>query len=115
MEKLFKELKQETIYPLEITDITLETLKELNDVCYFKDYFSNDKKAVRIFFDRLCSSLIPKFLSGEELFWCEQGFEKIMNEAGVDYSIEKLEELNLIYVFDCSSEKVQDKILVKIK
>ena len=115
MEKLFEQLEREFAYPQPITFVVLETLKELIAVDYFLEYFQNDQKAVRFFYDKLCSSLIQKFLNNEELMWCDQSFSKIMNEAGVDYSVQILEELNLIYVFDCNEENKKDKVLVMLK
>lgn len=113
MKKLFEQLEREYSYPTEVSKITLDTIQELVECDYFLNFFENDHKAVRIFYDRLCASLIPKFLSGEDLFWCEPEFEEIMNEAGVDYSIELLEELELIYVFDCPEKnKEKEKVLV---
>lgn len=110
MKTLFEQLDEEFIYPKEIKNTVLETIKELIAVDYFLNYFENDHKAVKIVYEKLCESLIPKFLSGQDLFWCEQGFEKIMTDAGVEYSVEILENLNLIYVFDCTV--TNDKVLI---
>lgn len=113
MEKLLIKLGLELSYPKEVHQVVNETIQELVECDYFLNFFENDHKAVSIFYDRLCRSLIPKFISGEDLFWCEPEFERIINEAGVEYSIEILENLELIYVFDCPEKiKEQEKILV---
>ena len=112
MEKLLQQLDKDFSYPSQISKIAFETIEELISVDYFLNYFENDHKAVKKFYDKLCGSLIPKFLSGEELFWCEPSFAVIMIEAGVEYSVELLEELDLIYVFDCQEKNVKDKVLV---
>lgn len=87
-------------YPLEVSEVSSETVKILEEENYFSDQFDYPEQARTLFFDKFAGSLIQKFIDGDELIWHENEFEKLVIQASVEQSVNELEIMNLVDVFE---------------
>jgi len=87
-------------YPLEVSEVSSETVKILEEENYFSEQFDFPEQARTLFFDKFAGSLIQKFIDGDELIWQESEFEKLVIQVSVEQSVYELEIMNLVDVFE---------------
>jgi hypothetical protein len=94
-------------YPLVVSEVSSEVVEILEEENYFSEQFDYPEQAKTLFFDRIASSLIPKFIDGGELIWGKDEFTKLIMQVSVEQSVNELESKNLVDVFeDESGEKI---------
>lgn len=87
-------------YPFEVSEISSEAIGILEGENYFNDQFDYPEQAKTLFYDKLASSLIVKFIDGVELMWEENEFEKLLIQASVEHAVNELESKKLVDVFE---------------
>lgn len=87
-------------YPFEVSEISSEAVEILENENFFNDQFDYPEQAKTLFYDKLASSLIVKFIDGVELMWEENEFEKLLIQASVEHAVNELESKKLVDVFE---------------
>lgn len=87
-------------YPIEVSEVSSETVRVLTDENYFEEQFDYPEQAKTLFFDKFASSLIIKFIDGTELIWEENEFEILVIKTSVEQIVNELEIKNLVNVFE---------------
>jgi hypothetical protein len=99
--------KSKVPYPLEVSEVSSDAVRILDDENYFSEQFDFPEQAQTLFYEKFASSLIQKFVDGSEIIWTESEFEKLVILASVEQSVNELEIMNLVDVFeDGSGEKI---------
>ena len=99
--------KSKVPYPLEVSEVSSDAVRILDDENYFSEQFDFPEQAPTLFYEKFASSLIQKFVDGSEIIWTENEFEKLVILASVEQSVNELETMNLVDVFeDGSGEKI---------
>ena len=99
--------KSKVPYPLEVSEVSSEAVQILEDENYFSEQFDYPEQAQTLFYEKFATSLIQKFVDGSEIIWTENEFEKLVILASVEQSVNELEIMNLVDVFeDGSGEKI---------
>lgn len=87
-------------YPYEVTEVSSEAVHMLDQENYFIDQFDYPEDARTLFFDKFAVSLISKFIDGIELMWNDSEFTKLVIQASVEQSVNELESMNMVDVYD---------------
>lgn len=98
--------KSKVPYPLEVSEVSSEAVQCLEEENYFSEQFDFPEQARTLFYEKFASSLIGKFIDGSELIWIQNEFEKLVIQASVEQSVNELEIMNVVDVFedDCGEK-----------
>lgn len=92
--------KSQVPYPIEVSEVSSETVQFLIEENYFEEQFDYPEQAQTLFFDKFAASLIIKFIDGTELMWEENEFEILVIKTSVEQIVNELEIKNLVNVFE---------------
>lgn len=92
--------KSKVPYPIEVSEVSSETVQILIEENYFDEQFDYPEQAKTLFFDKFATSLIVKFIDGTDLMWEENEFEVLVIKTSVEQIVNELELKNLVNVFE---------------
>lgn len=87
-------------FPAAVCEKSTEAVMHLDEVGYFRKEFNSPEDAKTLFYERMCQSLIPKFIDGCELSWEFDELYAIIIDSSVRCGINELEKEGLVHVFD---------------
>lgn len=89
-----------TTFPQAVCDKSMEAVSFLEDSGFFTNEFNQPDEAMKLLYESLCRSLIPKFIDGSELSWEFEELYAILIDSSVRQSINELEKDGIVHVFD---------------
>lgn len=89
-----------TTFPNEICEKSSEAVIYLDECGYFNTEFNHPDDAKTLFYEKFCESLIPKFISGNELEWDFDELYALIIDSSVRHGINELENEGIVHVFD---------------
>lgn len=99
--------KSKVPFPIEVSEVSSETVRILNEEKYFEEQFEYPEQAKTLYYERLASSLIIKFIDGCELIWCDQEFQDLIVKSYIEQLVNEMEFNKIVNVFeDESGEKI---------
>ena len=93
-------IESKATYPKEISRVSTHAVLTLEDQGYFNDQFEKVEEAKTLFFDRFSESLLSKFISGDDIEWEREEFEKVLFSASVEHAVYELECEGKLHRFD---------------
>lgn len=101
MKKEMTETKEvQTSFPSEVGRVSSHAVRCLDESEFFTEQFSMPVQARELFLYRFSESLLPKFISGEEIGWDDNGFERVFCSACVEHALYELELEGKVHVFE---------------
>jgi hypothetical protein len=91
--------KAMTTFPKEVGRVSFVAVTRLEEQGYFHHNFENTNDAKELFHYRFSESLLPKFISGEDIEWEEDEFERVFSLASVEHAVHELECEGKVYRF----------------
>lgn len=92
--------KTRTTFPKEVGRVSFDAVIRLEEEGYFATQFSNVNEAKQLFYHMFSESLLSKFISGEDIEWEEDEFDKVLALASVEHAVSELESDGTVYRFD---------------
>jgi len=83
--------KTRTTFPKEVGRVSSEAVIRLEEQGFFTSQFNNCNDAKELFYHRFSESLLPKFISGDDIEWEEDEFERVFSLASVEHAVNELE------------------------
>lgn len=93
-------IKSKTTFPKEISRVSTNAVLSLENQGYFNVQFEKVEEAKSLFYDRFSESLLSKFISGDDIEWKQEEFEKVLLLASVEHAIYELECEGKVHRFD---------------
>lgn len=87
-------------FPQAISDKSSEAVLHLDEFGFFEQEFNCPEDAKTLFYEKLCESLIPKFIKGAELTWDAEELYALIIDSSVRHGINELENEGIVHVFD---------------
>lgn len=89
-----------SVFPVEVSRVSEKAIRHLRQSGYFNSEFSNPEEAARLFHYRLSESLLPKFISGDEMEWESNELDTVVAKASVEQAVCELEAEGTVHRFD---------------
>ena len=92
--------KTRTTFPKEVGRVSFGAVIRLEEEGYFASQFENINEAKQLFYNRFSESLLSKFISGDDIEWDEEEFDRVLALASVEQAVSELESDGLVHRFD---------------
>jgi hypothetical protein len=93
-------IKSRTTFPEEVGEKSAEAVTLLEKEGFFSSQFENHEDAKRLFFDRFSNSLLSKFISGDDIEWEGEEYDRVLTLASVEHAVDELESEGKVHRFD---------------
>lgn len=90
----------QTTFPKQVGRVSFDAVLRLEEEGYFASQFENTNEAKQLFYNRFSESLLPKFISGEDIEWEEEEFDRVLALASVEQAVSELESDGLVHRFE---------------
>lgn len=101
--------KSKVPFPIEVSKVSSETVQILTEQNYFEDQFDYPGNAMTFFYEKFGTSLVQKFIDGNELIWEESEFEILIVKISVEQIVNELELNEVVNIFE---DEHGEKIIV---
>lgn len=92
--------KEETTFPDKVSETATAIVLNLDCNGYFNLQFNDAEEAKKTFYYRIAESLLPKFISGDEIELDDDECMRVLVNAAVEHSLSELEQEGRVYCFD---------------
>lgn len=93
-------LEAKTTFPSEVSKVSSRAVERLDEREFFASQFRFIEQARDLFHYRFSQSLLPKFISGDDIQWNQDEFESVFSSVCVEQALAELESEGEIYMFD---------------
>jgi hypothetical protein len=95
-----KPFNSHTTFPQAIIEKSSQAVFYLEECGYFEHEFNYPEEEKTLFYEKLCESLIPKFIKGNEISWEFEELYALIIDSSVRHGINELEKEGIVHVFD---------------